>query len=601
MSAAYERVMAALSAGGWKARADGRERMRAQCPAHRGTDLNLAVAAGDQGVLLSCHSHGCSAAEIADALGLQLADLFDRDGRATYNYGGGHIVTRTRTASGKSIRQRGARSVTSLWTPEGSAAIADSSLVVIGEGEKVADALARMGARCAATWPGGSGGIGKVDLSPLAGRDVIVCPDNDAPGEKVLERLTERLQGVARSVKVWRTPAAFGDVDGLNDAADLYLAGGSLDDLIAEQLEAPRAAGPDPDRTAEEADVAAGQGSWAPIDLGGILDDLLAGRRSAATPSLLRRVDGRRLFYRGKVNGIHGDSNAGKSWIALLATAQELEAGEHVVYVDLEDSPADVMARLLALSVAPEAIRKAFHYVQPEEAFHGASESFLAMIDSLAPSLVVIDSTGEGLALEGAKPNADEDVTEWFARVPKRIARRGPGVLLLDHMTKAGDNNLWPIGSQRKRAAITGAQYLLESVTPFSRSQGGASRMTCAKDRPGTFTRGERVAIMQVTPMDAGAVDLRLLPVATKAAEPTKSRAEEDAEWVILTYQDQWPSSRSLMARTKWGRDRALAALRLAKRDPGSLQDHPGSSGDPDPLPYRERITKITEAPKVIS
>lgn len=245
MSAAYERVLAALGAGGWKVRADGPERVRAQCPAHRGTDLNLAVAAGDQGVLLSCHSHGCSAAEIADALGLQLADLFDRDGRATYDYGAGHIVTRTRTASGKSIRQRGAPAVTALWTPEGSAAIADSSLVVIGEGEKVADALARMGARCAATWPGGSGGIGKVDLSPLAGRDVIVCPDNDAPGEKVLERLTERLQGVARSVKVWRTPAAFGDVDGLNDAADLYLAGGSLDDLIAEPLEARPAAAPD--------------------------------------------------------------------------------------------------------------------------------------------------------------------------------------------------------------------------------------------------------------------------------------------------------------------------------------------------------------------
>src|SRR6266704_2380466 len=49
---------------------------RAQCPAHAGDGLNLAVDPGEKGgVLLTCHSRQCPAADIAGAVGLSLADL----------------------------------------------------------------------------------------------------------------------------------------------------------------------------------------------------------------------------------------------------------------------------------------------------------------------------------------------------------------------------------------------------------------------------------------------------------------------------------------------------------------------------------------------
>lgn len=226
---ATERFMNALQANGQKIKGDGRDRWRATCPAHNGQDLNLAVAKGDQGVLLKCWSHSCAEADIASSIGLRLTDLFDQDGQAVYDYGGGHKVYRTREAKGKRIRQENAPQVTHLYQPDGSLPLATSDVVVIGEGEKTVDALVRLGARCVATWPGGSSAVGKVDLEPLRGKKIILVPDNDEPGEKAAATLMWRLQKIAE-VRVWRVPTEF-DGHPLNDAADLLLAGGALDNL----------------------------------------------------------------------------------------------------------------------------------------------------------------------------------------------------------------------------------------------------------------------------------------------------------------------------------------------------------------------------------
>lgn len=59
-------------------RSAGKRSWRAVCPAHGGKHQNLAIALGDDGetVLLKCFSHGCTPAEIAAAVGLDLQDLF---------------------------------------------------------------------------------------------------------------------------------------------------------------------------------------------------------------------------------------------------------------------------------------------------------------------------------------------------------------------------------------------------------------------------------------------------------------------------------------------------------------------------------------------
>jgi len=54
--------------------------------------------------------------------------------------------------------------------------------VLLVEGEKCADALRGVGYVAVSGW-GGSNGIGKTDLSALAGREVVIWPDADEPGE----------------------------------------------------------------------------------------------------------------------------------------------------------------------------------------------------------------------------------------------------------------------------------------------------------------------------------------------------------------------------------------------------------------------------------
>ena len=60
-----------------------------------------------------------------------------------------------------------------------------SSAVVLCEGEKAAWAVADAGL-IAASWLGGSAGVGAADFSPLAGLLVVLWPDNDAPGQRAM-------------------------------------------------------------------------------------------------------------------------------------------------------------------------------------------------------------------------------------------------------------------------------------------------------------------------------------------------------------------------------------------------------------------------------
>ena len=264
---------------------------------------------------------------------------------------------------------------------------------------------------------------------------------------------------------------------------------------------------PPDDDHADQLDHADRSTAWARVDLGPTLDGLLAGTLARPAPTVGRIAGGVALFYRGKVNGLAGESGAGKTWTALAAAVQCLDQGEGVVYVDHEDDALGVVGRLLDLGARPEDVRRLFAYLNPCERPTGADlADVVALVKELRAVLVVVDSTGEGLALDGANPNADEEVAAWFLRVPRRLAsvtygtEPGPAVVVLDHVTKTDEAGLWPIGSQRKRAAISGAQYMQRVVRPFDRDTAGAAVLVCAKDRHGNYRAGLRVAELNVSP-----------------------------------------------------------------------------------------------------
>jgi hypothetical protein len=89
------------------------------------------------------------------------------------------------------------------------------AVVILCEGEKAADAAQRLfpGYACL-SWFGGTAQVDGADLAPLATRDLIIWPDNDAPGLEAVRKLLPRLSTGTQVVRTASLPDKF-------DAADL--------------------------------------------------------------------------------------------------------------------------------------------------------------------------------------------------------------------------------------------------------------------------------------------------------------------------------------------------------------------------------------------
>lgn len=84
----------------------------------------------------------------------------------------------------------------------------EATEVVLAEGEKAAFALMGVGV-CATTAMNGSGGIvDKTDWTPLAGKHVLIWPDNDAEGEDYAKRAASMIAKTgAKKVEILKPPA----------------------------------------------------------------------------------------------------------------------------------------------------------------------------------------------------------------------------------------------------------------------------------------------------------------------------------------------------------------------------------------------------------
>lgn len=225
------------------------------------------------------------------------------------------------------------------------------------------------------------------------------------------------------------------------------------------------------------------------------------------------------LIYAERINALNGESGSGKSWVALHTCAETIQQDGHVLYIDLEDHPASICARLAALGCTPNQIDQQFHYIRPDRPMSAqAIERIEQQIIDLGIVLIVIDSLGELLALQGCKPNDDDAVAKLFRAIPRRLANAGPAIILIDHVPKNNENApLFAIGSQRKKAAIDGAAYMVETVKAFAAGTPGIMKLVTAKDRNGNFPTGSIAA--QINVVSEGNGDRMVLEV--KAPELT--------------------------------------------------------------------------------
>lgn len=199
------------------------------CPAHEDTKgKSLTVSEAEDGrILVKCHKD-CSFLEVMEAIGLEAKDAFPKPIK-----GGGRGVRQfhVRDASGNRVAvhhrldskqesggkkrvwwttpegERGLGGLKSaslpLWGSEAVGSVPKDHPVVLVEGEKAAFFLTHRGIPAVGTVTGASETPNKDALAVLAGREVIVWPDNDDEGRAHMQRIAKLLVRDANVTVRW--------------------------------------------------------------------------------------------------------------------------------------------------------------------------------------------------------------------------------------------------------------------------------------------------------------------------------------------------------------------------------------------------------------
>lgn len=312
---------------------------------------------------------------------------------------------------------------------------------------------------------------------------------------------------------------------------------------------------------------------WETVDLGPYLD----GTYQPPVPDILRLEDGRCLLYRRRINGLFGVSGGGKTWVAVLACAQLVADGEHVLILDHEDHPETWIDRLRALGLSDGVIRAHLHYVNPQISMNPDATVYLVgLVRDLDVALVVIDSKGESMGLEGLDDNSSGDVVAWANRIARPLADAGAGVLDVDHVVKDPEaNQFWPAGSQRKRALVDGHLIRVNVVEPFSKDKPGKLALLTAKDRGGNWTPFGRCAELTVTPGETLGMRLASPPVNDSGEQLPIKVMEAVSEYLELAGAS---SVRAIKTGVGYGDKLRNAALEALERD-GWVRVEDGARG----------------------
>jgi hypothetical protein len=218
----------------------------------------------------------------------------------------------------------------------------------------------------------------------------------------------------------------------------------------------------------------------------------------------LHRSDDVPILYPGKVHSFIGEPESMKSWGWQVAAAQLLKEGSPVLVLDFENDEYDVIERLRALGVTDDQMVANLYYIPPDEPLiEGVMESLVALIGDHKIPLVVIDGVTDAMATLGFDADKSNTHAASFDRkLLKPLARAGPAVVTVDHVTKERDGRgRYAIGAQHKLAAISGAAFIFERKQHFGRGRDGVAHVTLSKDKPGWLRReagGNVIAVLRL-------------------------------------------------------------------------------------------------------
>lgn len=218
--------------------------------------------------------------------------------------------------------------------------------------------------------------------------------------------------------------------------------------------------------------------AWIPLDLVTLGDK----------PRMPPAISG--LIYPGRRHILTGESESGKTWMAIGVAADELKLGNGVIWADLDFMGAqDILERLRQFGVPDEAITELFAFYQPDGALEGHSlDAVLNLIQNTNARYVVLDAFTGLCHLHKLNPNDGIDIERAY-RCIQPLCDTGAGVTILDHVVKAAENRgRYASGSERK---LSGADVAIgfQLIEHYGRGKTGRSKLTIHKDRPAMLTR----------------------------------------------------------------------------------------------------------------
>ena len=252
------------------------------------------------------------------------------------------LVIRSMTPEGKTFRQAKPvpggfvfQAPVKPWRLYNRKRLQSADTVVVVEGESCVHALHGYGI-IATTNPGGAGKAEHCDLTPLAGKNVILWPDNDEPGRAHVAQVEKILQTLEPQPRIALLEPADLDLKFKEDAVDFIK---QLETLHSEKADISTAI-LDALNLAKPRGIAAGVGE--------LIEDTIAGRRVAVKWPWSCVGGLTKALLPGSVIIICGGVGASKSFLLLEAGAYWHENRIKVAIYELEENRDFHLSRSLA-------------------------------------------------------------------------------------------------------------------------------------------------------------------------------------------------------------------------------------------------------------
>lgn len=244
-------------------------------------------------------------------------------------------------------------------------------------------------------------------------------------------------------------------------------------------------------------------------------------RRPAPSPTLGAFGGEGGHFYASGVHWLQGESESGKSWVALALVAEVLGRGERACYVDYEHTPDAILERLECLGVTDEGIERL-------TLVDGTGPTFgelVAHVRAASYDLMVVDGVTSSLSSAGLSGRDEQELTRWADLLP-RAARMA---VCVDHVVKAVDERRgMAVGTQAKKSVVTGSAWEVVGTVKFGRgSRDGVITLNLQKDKPGGL-RGRGVSVVRLRVLsDAMTGTVEIVTSAALKATPDQFFADQ--------------------------------------------------------------------------